>query len=96
MKKPKFLTLQNINLCLFLASSWGGLLMLFFNLDIAKSLISGAFIFLSWFVYFEVRKLKDWGEHNINTLVKMAEVSAAAAYKLKQHGGKVYLNNKEL
>lgn len=96
MKKPKFLTLQNSNLFLFLMSSWGGLLMLFFDLGIAKSLIQSAFIFLSWFVYFEVRKLKDWGEGHINTLVKMAEVSASAAYKLKRYGGKVYLNNKEI
>ncbi len=94
--KCKLFTLKNVSLLLLVLFSWVGLILLWINPEVGRALTESSFIFLIWFVYFEVKDLKNWGENNINQLVKAAEVSAAAAYKLKQYGGKVSVNGKEL
>lgn len=94
--KQKLLTLPNVFLFLLAASSTLGLILVWFIPRVGQALIWDSIVFLCWVVYFEVRGLKGWGEHNLEQLVKMAEVSAAAAYKVKQHGGKVIVNAKEM
>lgn len=98
MRKPKQKLLTPPNVCLFLLMTSGtlGLILVWFIPWVGQALIWNSLVFLCWVVYFEVRGLKDWGEHNLEQLVKMAEVSAAAAYKVKQHGGKVIVSGKEM
>ncbi|MGF7488556.1 hypothetical protein [Pasteurella bettyae] len=98
MRKPKqkLLTFPNVFLLLLVICSTLGLALVWFIPFIGQALIWNSLVFLCWVVYFEVRGLKDWGEHNLEQLVKMAEVSTAAAYKIKQHGGKVIMNGKEM
>lgn len=98
MRKSKQKLLTPPNACLFLLMTSGtlGLILVWFIPWVGQALIWNSLVFLCWVVYFEVRDLKDWGKHNLEKLVKMAEVSAAAAYKVKQHGGKVIVNDKEI
>lgn len=98
MRKPKQKRLTLPNVCLFLLITSGtlGLILVWFIPWVGQALIWNTLVFLCWVVYFEVRGLKDWGERNLEQLVKMAEVSAAAAYKVKQHGGKVIISGKEM
>lgn len=98
MRKPKrkLLTLPNVCLFLLITSCTLGLILVWFIPWVGQALIWNSLVFLVWVVYFEVRGLKDWGARNLDQLVKMAEVSAAAAYKVKQHGGKVIVSGKEM
>lgn len=98
MRKPKqkLLTLPNVCLFWLATSSTFGLILVWFVPFVGQALIWNSLVFLCWVVFLEVRGLKDWGEHNLEQLVKMAEVSAAAAYKVKQHGGKVIVSGKEM
>lgn len=95
-QKQKILTLPNVCLFLLTICSTLGFVLVWFIPWVGQALIWNSIIFLCWVVYFEVRNLKDWGTNNLQQLVKMAEVSAAAAYKLKQHGGKVLIDGKEM
>lgn len=95
-RKQKLCTMPNICLGLLAICTFSGLILIWFFPLVGQALIWNSLVFLCWVVYFEVRGLKDWGEGNLEKLVKMAEVSAEAAYKVKKHGGKVLIDGKEM
>lgn len=95
-QKQKLCTISNICLFMLMLSGISGMTFVWFYPVIGQALIWNSIVFLCWVVYFEVRGLKDWGEDNLKKLVKMAEVSAEAAYKVKKYGGKVLLDGKEM
>lgn len=73
MRKPKqkLLTLPNVCLFLLAASSTLGLILVWFIPRVGQALIWNSLVFLAWGVYFEVRGLKGWGEHNLEQLVNL-------------------------
>lgn len=73
-----------------------GLVVMWIDRETGQAFLGTASSFFVLLAYLEIRKLKDWGEHNLSELVRVAEISARAAYKLKQRGGSVAVNGKEI
>lgn len=96
LKRPKWLTIYNIVMVAFCLSVIMGFILICLNREWGRWCFDFAYGQFAVLAYLEVTKLKEWGSGNLSALIKAGEVSARAAYKLKQRGGIISINSQKI
>ncbi|MCR1838632.1 hypothetical protein NSA18_12180 [Pasteurella caecimuris] len=61
---------------------------------LADKLALNALLLLAVITFYEVTRLKEWGQKNLSDLIKAADTAAKACDDLTANGGKVEINSK--